>query len=183
MNEDHRQLFHMAFGTIIAVSTWLVGRETAAAILLFVLLAGLAIIQLKMRGMREKTVDFLLEKFERLVETPGKGALMFVIGALFLVTYAKNLDYAVGVLMILAVGDAVSTMAGTRGKHPLPWNGKKTWEGFIAFVIGASLASAYFLNVAALVLAILFGLVETLRIPVDDNLVIPASAVFIEALL
>ncbi len=183
MNEDHRQLFHLFFGTAIAVSAWLVGRETAAAILLFVLLAGLLIIHLTMRGMRHETVAFLLEKFERKVEIPGKGALMFVIGALFLVTYARSLNYACGAIMILAVGDAVSTMAGTRGKHPLPWNPKKTWESFAAFVVGASIASAYFLNVFALLLAILFGLIETLRLPFDDNLAIPVSAVLIEAFL
>ncbi len=177
MKEEHRQLFHFFFGFAIVIGSLLLGRDWAIGFLLTALAAGLLLIHITMRGFRHESIQKALEQFERKVEMPGKGALMFVIGALFILTYSHDFHFALAVLAIVSAGDAFSTLVGIRGKHPLFWNKNKTWEGTIAFVLAAAIASLPFLSFhAAIAYCVLAAAIETLPAPVDDNWSIPVGA-------
>ncbi len=180
-------MFHMFFGFAIVLGALVLGEDAALLFLLSALAAGLLLIQLVVRGFKHEAVDSLLKKFERPAALPGKGALMFIIGALFLVSYSRDYHFSLGILMIVAAGDAFSTYVGIRGTHALPWNPKKTWEGFFAFIFSAAIASTPFLAVPFLnvfpvmVYSLAAALVETLPLPLDDNFTIPIGALAVRA--
>ena len=95
----------------------------------------------------------------------------------------------------MAFGDGFANLAGRKyGKHSLPWNQSKSWEGFVAFnIFGAgitcfllmilpdSLKLGYATEHWLLVIffANLFAAFwETVPDTIDDNLVVPLSAAF-----
>ncbi|MFA6049103.1 MAG: hypothetical protein WC792_04135 [Candidatus Micrarchaeia archaeon] len=190
MREEHRQLFHMFFGFAIVLGALALGRETSLMLLLGGVAAGLLAIQFVLRGYRGPAVGHVLKKLERPNVLPGKGALMFLVGALFLLSYSRDYGFALGVLMIVAAGDAFSTFVGIRGTHALPWNGNKTWEGAIAFALSATVAAFPFLSgipflnlFPVIVYPLAAAAIETLPLPLDDNLTIPIGALALSALI
>ena len=78
-------------------------------------------------------------------------------------------------IVIFAVGDSTASIFGKMfGRRPIPFNKGKTTEGsFIGFLL-AFLAAAFFVNpfMAALGAAIAM-LLESLPLPINDNLVLP----------
>ena len=126
---------------------------------------------------------------------PGKlvyGGVVLVM----LVIFREGMFYVVaGAWALMGIGDGMANIVGRKwGKHPVPWNRKKTWEGFAAFVVFGAFAAAWLMwwvsaghnapgftmtrcVVAALAAALSAGLVETVKLPViDDNLSVPAVA-------
>jgi uncharacterized protein (TIGR00297 family) len=99
---------------------------------------------------------------------------------------------------ILAVGDGMASLVGqSTGGPRLPWNERKGWAGFTAFVAFGAAAAAFLaawagrlpldpgadhwprtLGVAA-VLALACALVESLPTTLDDNLTVPLAVVLL----
>jgi uncharacterized protein (TIGR00297 family) len=95
---------------------------------------------------------------------------------------------------VLAVGDGTASLAGQAAGGPrLPWNPRKSWTGFAAFVVFGSVAAAFLsawvarspldpgaahwphtLGVA-LALALLCAIVESLPTTLDDNVTVPLA--------
>lgn len=45
-------------------------------------------------------------------------------------------EFAATCMVVVSFGDGSATLFGLLfGKHPLPWNDRKTWEGFIGFLV------------------------------------------------
>ncbi len=91
---------------------------------------------------------------------------------------------------LLSIGDGFATLIGrTFGKAALPWNPKKTLPGIIAFIVTGAVGTTIliywvglrvaagpswsFSIVAGTTSAILCGIVESLPLPVNDNLTVP----------
>ena len=181
MKEEYRQLFHLFFGSAIVFFALFVGSETAVLVLFFALILGMLLMHFHLRGHSHETFEYLLEKLERKADLPGKGAFLFVLGSLVILTFSKDFDFALGVMMMLAAGDAASTIVGLKGKNSLPWNKKKTFEGFAAFVVASVVVSLPFLNLSLVILYPLFlAFVESLPLPFDDNLSIPVAALLLK---
>lgn len=119
------------------------------------------------------------------------GILLYPLSVLGLVlAFRDELWMAAVVWGLLAFGDGMASVVGQAvGGPALPWNAKKGWAGFLAFVVfgtlGASLlaawtlglpwsaaASAFILRIT-LPLAILCALVESAATTLDDNLTVP----------
>ncbi|MCG3152539.1 MAG: hypothetical protein GEEBNDBF_01840 [bacterium] len=92
-------------------------------------------------------------------------------------------------LVYLAIGDGLAALIGGSGQSPLPWNPRKRWRGFWAFVGGAGTVASLLLLLTqarllptstpafvagpvpvALGMALVLALMESLPVRLDDNL-------------
>ncbi len=174
--EIKRQIFHL-----VAISLWIplilyLPSPIVLVLMIFVVLTNFAVVMKK-----EPFVKIfwpLIEKLEREenLERPSIQALLGNIG--ILISFLLLGKLAVVSVVILAVGDALSTLVGrTIGKNPIFYNSKKTWEGSLAFFLGSFFALWIFLDFkVALLFSLVCAFVESLPLPVDDNLSVPLSS-------
>lgn len=175
--ELRRKLFHLFFGLSLIFILMHLGREKLIIFLGLFLAAGSIAIILMKQGWRIPVAGWFEEKFEREdVRFPGNGAFWFVVGALLTALSLSQTDEISAALMILAAGDSAATIFGVVGSHRLPHNRSKTFEGSAAF-FAFSLSSCIFVGSQGVSLALLGAAVESLSTPVDDNLLIPVSAI------
>jgi len=190
--EIQRQLVHLA-GFLSVILAVFIGRLivvyffTAAAVL------GIYSIYIKkererlnlIEKMETKIREFVM-KFERKnIPRPFTGAIWFFLtsGVVYLIF---PLDIASAAVLMLAIGDSFSTLAGIHlGRHRII--GKKTLEGTLACFIGC-LFSVFFaplyVVIPGAVAATLAEIAPDLRIFsgmkkkgwIDDNLLIPVVA-------
>jgi len=122
------------------------------------------------------------------------GILLYPLAVLVLIVVFRHaLWNAAAVWALLAFGDGMASMLGQAFGGPrLPWNARKGWIGFVAFVAfgtaGAALlmvwtrgeapraALALSIVSLALALALVGALVETVPTTLDDNLTVPLVA-------
>jgi dolichol kinase len=138
---------------------------------------GLLAFDLKAKGKTLPLIDKALSFFERPNEPAGFGALAYFAGILACLTLFEA-PLSISILFILAISDGVSTIIGKKfGHHSLPFNKKKTFEGSLAFFASALLIVP-FGGIPALVAAIFATIIESLPLPLDDNLTIPLAGIF-----
>jgi len=119
------------------------------------------------------------------------GILLYPLAVLGLVlAFREELWMAGAVWALLAFGDGMASIVGMGlGGPALPWNPKKGWAGFVAFVVfgalGASLLTAWTLGLPwstafsgfilriTLPLALIGAIVESAPTTLDDNLTMP----------
>jgi uncharacterized protein (TIGR00297 family) len=115
------------------------------------------------------------------------GILVYPLVVLALVLlFRRRLEIAAVGWAYLAFGDGCATLAGVLAGGPrLPWNAKKSWSGFAAYVVCGTLAGAFLLSFVSRVPASRFALAavlagalagalfESLPSEIDDNLVAP----------
>jgi dolichol kinase len=186
--EFARQLVHMCFGLVILAIIFFLpfSRQNTVAIAnLFVLgclLYILVIMDRRSRNMHSPFADYLLDSLERAGVEPAHGAFWYAIGALFALSFIPTPEKAVSAIMMLAIADGLSTIVGSYGKHPLPYNCKKSIEGTLAF-FASGLLTYFLIGPVALPLALFAAAVESLDLPIDDNLSVPvACALFFKLL-
>jgi len=151
---------------------------------------------------------FLLPRYGRVLwreedhergHSPGVVAYSVTLVILSAV-YWNRPDAAAAGWGVLAFGDGIASLAGRfLGGPALPWNSKKSWSGFLAFFLSASAASFLLssfvrskvaalatspleqLVLASILTGVVGAFVESLPLPIDDNLTAPlaASAVFL----
>jgi len=167
----------------VMIAVVLFGKDFALAALFSLFCVFLLMVSWSMVGRRNHLFDLLMRRFERKVDMPGKGALMYAVGAMFLLTFSSSLAFALAAIGILAFGDAISTMVGIRGKRRLPWNAKKTWEGLAGFVIVSAIVAFPLIGWIGVAYGVVLGVVETLPTDLDDNLLISVCAVLLNLVL
>jgi uncharacterized protein (TIGR00297 family) len=184
-SEDLRQLVHIsmsAFALLLRVLTWWQAALCAAAAALFNL--------------------FVLPRFGgRALSRPADalrgyplGIVIYPVAVLLLIlAFPSRLDIAASAWGVMAFGDGGATLLGRRwGRHRLPWNPDKTFEGLAAFVVAGGAAGVFlswwtapaitpepgcaFILAAPIVAAFAAGLAETVPIHLDDNVTVPAVA-------
>ncbi len=172
--ETERQLFHILLGVIAVVLLLHFGRTFMIAAVFFIIIFGTVFINLKLRGKKIPIIDWFEKKFERTgVRLPGWGSACYAMGTLIPLVFLSDVSKIAGVIVILALGDGVSTLVGRYGKIKIPYNQKKTFEGSIA-MFASSLLSYYFVGPIAIPLALIAAIIESMPI-VDDNLSIPIA--------
>lgn len=110
---------------------------------------------------------------------------------LLLLVYARRLEVAAAIWGILAFGDGMAAIVGqTLGRsNPLPWNGKKSWAGTLAYALcggGGAFAllqwtapgvySTPFALAIAFATATFAALLESQEQGLDDNFGVPLVA-------
>lgn len=120
---------------------------------------------------------------KELLYGPTQYGLIFIISTL---VWWRSSILSITSLMTLCVGDGTSGLIGPYyGKHHLPWNKQKSWEGSIAFAISSMIFISIYLNLFSnwnliilinwykIVLVILIStLVESLPFQNWDNLTV-----------
>jgi dolichol kinase len=184
--ETKRQLVHLSGAFLPFYLLWIHriwgGAHIALLTLLLSLVAGYLLSEAYRRGYRLPFVASLIDETERpdaRSTRPGRGAIRFFLGSfLALLLYPERIEIVSAAILVLALGDSVSTLVGRPlGRHPLPYNPEKSWEGSVGGFL-ASLLGALFLVPSPLALLGAFAgmLVESLPLPIDDNVTIPAAA-------
>jgi uncharacterized protein (TIGR00297 family) len=123
------------------------------------------------------------------------GILLYPLSVLGLVLwFSTSLWMAAAIWGVLAVGDGMASLVGQAAGGPrLPWNDKKSWSGFVAFVGFGTVAAAVLIawtarlpldlaswhagRTVALAFAtsLACALVESLPTTLDDNLTVPLA--------
>ncbi len=132
--ESARKAFHIAAG--ITPPLWIVafGWTGAGAIALFLMAYTAVAWDLSRRGVRLPILWHILRMTLRKGETAPVSALEF-LAAIVLLGLLFPLPYFLGAIALLGVGDGAAALVGMRwGRHKLPWNPDKSWEGLAAGV-------------------------------------------------
>jgi dolichol kinase len=175
--ELRRKLFHFFFGIFLIFILIYSGRKNMIIFLSLFLFFGCIMIVLMRQGRKIPIAYWLEETFEREnVRFPGYGAFWYVMGALLLALFLGNANEIAAAIVALAAGDSAATIFGVLGRHPLPYNQRKTVEGSVAFFV-FTLPACMFVGWIGVELAAIAAVVESLDTPVDDNLLIPVAAI------
>jgi phytol kinase len=181
MKENLRQIVHLGVGLGIAAMIYSIDREVSLAILAISIFIGLLVTDAVLRGYYVPFFSPIIARLERKDAVPGKGALFFVITALFcLVIFDAGI--VVLAMVVLSLLDSISTIYGIRYGRTRFYNGKSL-EGSAVGSMAALVALAFALPLAtALIVAVIAGAVELLS-PVDDNLTVPVSVCIVLSVL
>jgi len=194
MLEIRRKLVHASGVFLIFIIIWL-GKWNAALIILSIAVAFLLlgeyrknkekykIIKSKELDEIEEAMEKMFKEHERPNTLPFKGTTEFFIGC-FLATVIFEPTIAIAAIAILSLADALSTLIGSyHGKHKLPINRKKTFEGSTAFFLTAIFVLLFFANpLKAFIVAILATFAEMIP-KIDDNLTVPLTVGIVMTLI
>ena len=177
MREIYRQTIHLVAGTLIAFSV-LIFKKQLIIPLAIAIVVGIGLYFLCKRY-HIPIISDLLNLCKREKED-GKGAIYFAVGMLFTLILIDDIKAIFFGILVFAVGDALATIIGIRGKLKITYFGK-TIEGFLAFFISASLILYPFYGVYGIFVALTSAIIEFVskRIKIDDNLYLPFVVAFI----
>lgn len=177
-----RQFIHMALGILFIAMLFLLGRHALLVFTFFAVILGSLLINMYMQGRRLAVVDAVrgLERGE--VAFPGYGSAWYMVGMLVLASFLTEPAKIASGIFLLGISDGVSTLVGIYGRHKLPFNPRKSWEGSAAF-FATALFTWVWIGPVALPLALIASVVESLPLPWDDNVLVPlATAVFLRVI-
>jgi uncharacterized protein (TIGR00297 family) len=134
----------------------------------------------------------LIPSIMRGVSGDRRGVVFYPIAiTTLLIAFPNQKEIIAGAWAILSIGDGMATLVGRMGKpFPLRWNAKKTTQGTLAcLVFGAAACylAIFFVCpelrgdwerwlVGSVLAAVLAAWVESLPLPINDNLTVPATA-------
>ena len=179
--ELERQLLHMILGLLALAILLVFGRGILTGMMFFIVIIGLLLVNLTYLGKKTGIVELFVRRFERTnVPFPGWGSACYATGVLLVASFLTDPNVIAASIIILAIGDGIATLAGKAGRIRLPYNRKKTLEGTVAFFI-ASLPGYFFVGDIIIPIALIAAVVESLDLPLDDNVTIPVAitAVFL----
>lgn len=180
--ELRRQICHLVLVSALAFAVRF--RVLDVLALSFLLVSG-TILSLIVSSRFLPLISPLLDLLERPAERrllPGRGVIiLFLATTLLLAIFPPIIVFYA--LLITAIGDAVGPLLGLfYGRHKLPWNRAKHWEGLIGsiFITGLVLTPDLGLG-AALISASTAMIAESVPLAVadrqlDDNLIVPFTA-------
>ncbi|MCU1348439.1 MAG: putative rane protein [Acidobacteria bacterium] len=172
-HEGLRKSLHIAFGLVAFALAWLPWQLAAAV-------AGAAVIGNWL--LLHRIFGSRVARHERGWDT---GIVIYPFAVLVLIVIFRNqLEFAATGWVILAFGDGFATVAGrSMPIAPLPWNHRKSWGGFLAFVVAALIGvfavSRVFqtaLSAPMIAAVIVCAVIESLHLGIDDNITVPLAA-------
>ncbi|MFH1546364.1 MAG: hypothetical protein ABIE14_03235 [Patescibacteria group bacterium] len=176
--EIRRQLLHIFLG--LTLVTLLNHGILDSWNLFWILILGIILSWLSLK-FRIPIVAWFLDKFERKQVRPGKGAITYFIGVILaLQIFPPEIAYAA--ILILAVGDGVSSLIGPFGKLRTKLSDKKLLEGTIAGgAFGGAAAMVFVAPLEAFAAAFIAMIFEAMEIRfnqklLNDNVTVPLVA-------
>lgn len=174
--EGKRQLLH-ASGAVTPIFVYHLGERTTLQLLFTLLSLTLLASASYRKQIRLPLLYWLVDRLERPQAKhsfPAHGAIYYLLG-LILSLLLFTTHIALACILAMSLGDAASTIIGKQyGAHRIPYNPHKSLEGSTACLIFAGLGAATQLSPPLSVVAGLAStLIESLPLPVDDNITIP----------
>jgi uncharacterized protein (TIGR00297 family) len=181
-SEAKRKLLHMAVGGFALLLRWLTWPQAAAMAVAAFLFNWQVLPRIGGRG---------LWRDEEHAAGYTRGMLLYPLSVLALIlVFRHELWIAAAAWAFLAWGDGMAALVGQAFHGPrLPWNPRKGWIGFLAFVVCGTLGGAALAGwtlklpspswfspwLLALIVpaALLAALAESLPTTLDDNLTVP----------
>ena len=177
-----RKLVHVGSGFIAIALAWLTWQQAL----------GLAVAALVFNALILPRIGGkALHRAEDLRRGHAFGIIMYPLSVVILtLVFRERLEFVAIGWALMAFGDGMASVIGSLvGRHRLPWNEAKSWEGVLAHVVFGSAAAmcigsfvahghgldvdpvtfAIAISVATLVTAI----VESIESGVDDNILVP----------
>ena len=186
--ETRRNLFHLVLGIVIVslihyrlINVWAILTVTLTGFL----------IAIASRRRPVPVIEWFLRHFERdedMESIPGRGALFIFVGFLLALSLFP-LNIALASIIILSVGDSVSSIVGSNlGKVRHPLSNEKFLEGNITGFLFAFLGAMFFVSIPEAFMASLVAMViEAVDVVkgrrIEDNITIPLAAGFVITLL
>lgn len=183
-NEDKRQLIHLSMVGFALLFRWLTPWQALGCALL-ALLFNLFLVRKLMPEIyriseHKKGYSLGINIYPLVILI-----LIFVFG----IVIKGNMYIVAGAWAILAFGDSWSNIIGRRvGKRKLYWNPTKSYVGLVAFILSSIIGSGFFLwwvkpmistrelvNLAVSG-SVICGILETLPIKIDDNILVGLGA-------
>lgn len=172
-------------GAVFPFYILLAGWWASFITVVVIIILGSAISEGYRRGIRLPVISMLIDTAERpsiIEKYPAKGALLFFVGALLsLLLFKFSLDIAAASIMVLALGDSFSTLAGRHfGEHRIFYNNDKSWEGTVVGFAAAFLGALLIIPPLLAFVGAFIGMVAE-SVPIrlgssvnlDDNITIP----------
>lgn len=174
-NEILRKLIHIG-GFFIPILSSLLGLLIVAILIFTVTLFYVVSEWARIEGKNLPVVSSITRHAAREGELEGFAAapVFFALGiSLTLLLFPAPASSAA--IAVFAVGDSAASIFGRMfGKHTLPFNKAKTFEGTLSGFFFAFLAAAFFISPSrALVGATIAMVIESLPLPLGDNLTVP----------
>ena len=136
--ETTRQIVHMLVAVLALLLRWLTYPQALALAIALILFNAFLLPRLP------GSMQYLYRADER-EGGFSKGILAYPISVFLLILIFPVPVAAAMWGGALSLGDGAATLFGSRmGKTPLPWNPKKSFEGFLAFILFATPAIAFF---------------------------------------
>lgn len=180
--ESKRKIFHIAMGLLLVLLLKFGILGWLGLLFLAVSAAICSVISRKYPIPIIHDILNLLEREEDIKAFPAKGLVFYLAGAFLVVAFFPR-DIALASIMVLALGDSVSHIFGSKfGRIYHPLTNKKFLEGMIAGIIAGFLGALFFVSWHEALIAALFAMfAEGIEIKVgaeevDDNLVVPLAA-------
>ncbi|WP_048056448.1 diacylglycerol/polyprenol kinase family protein [Methanocaldococcus fervens] len=180
MKELYRQTIHLTAGVLIAFSVLIFKKQLI--IPLVVSIAVGTLLYFLCKSYYIPIISDLLNLCKREKED-GRGAIYFAIGMLISLLLIDDINAVFFGILVFAVGDALATFIGVRGKLKMKYL-EKTVEGFLAFFISSSLILYPFYGVYGILVALISALAEFVSkgLKIDDNLYLPLIVAFLLSL-
>ncbi len=193
--ERNRDIFQICVGIIIIAIMLLLSAFAAYYIIFALTLLGYLIGSF-ITGSNRRHAD-ILRSFERKGATFGTGAIYIAVGTLLIIgllgsnanatlsatlpwgQHIPTYDFMVLSMVALFICDAVATIFGIHGRHKLPFNKAKSWEGFAAYLISLSVIGFVFVGFYSIIFAVVLAAVESSSQKIDDNIAIPIAAIIL----
>lgn len=181
--ELRRDVIQISAWAILLILFWILSTTVSIpafrTFILYVVILLFIILELseKSKGSR---ISKLFHGFEKPGMVYGNGAMVLSIGILLLIGFVNHIAPMLFFISVLMLSDAVATIAGLELKGPkLPYNKMKSVAGTIAFFVSASAMGYLLIGIYALPISIILAVVESLKLPVDDNIRLPVASILI----
>jgi len=168
--EINRDIVHFIIGIAIIFSAVLLPnpRELIIALIIVGFILGSYTITSKSK------FSSMLYKFERKNTYFGSGAIWLALGALLAMGFVFSRNFLIAVLVAIFIGDPLATIVGVKfGKHRIFYNREKSVEGSSAYFAAVLVIAYLFIGLYALPIALIAAFVESWKIQIDDNLMVP----------
>jgi len=176
-----RMFFHTVGGVFLCLFGYVCGKEALVAVSLSLLVVFAVSSLLDWLGVKTAFTSPNVDKAGRRV--PGathylSGTYWLISVLLVLLFFPSSIAYAS--ILILSVGDTAAGLSKRIGRMPNPFNRERSFESWAVQFLGSfSSCLLYVHPLIALAGSAVGALVESLKIPLDDNLSVPLCSALV----